>query len=175
MQRLDSYRLAMLAAYPEASDEQLADALRALGPTFPNFIDEHGLAALWHQRTGRDEFRDMRRQAEAIYLGQEPVLAEIDDLFEESGIPYAVIKGGANRLLLYDNPAIRACHDLDVLVGPEDRVDRQRRAERDQADHEPLRGGPHGEALRAERDDRQDQIEGGQMNTGDAHDGEIDR
>ena len=33
-----------------------------------------------------------------------------------------MIKGAASRLCLYDNPAIRACHDLDLLVRPDDRV-----------------------------------------------------
>jgi hypothetical protein len=122
MQRLDSYRLAMLAAFPDVTDKRLADALQALGPGFPEFIDEHGLAPLWHERTGREEFRDMRRRAEALYLAQQQVLAEVDHVFGQRGIDYAVIKGGANRLLLYDNPAIRACHDLDILVKPEHKV-----------------------------------------------------
>ena len=122
MQRLDSYRLAMLAAFPGVADDELDRALQSLGPTCASFIDQHGLAAVWHERTGYEEFRDMRRRDEALYLGQEQVLTEIDAILEQRGIDYAVIKGGANRLLLYDNPAIRACHDLDVLVRPEDRL-----------------------------------------------------
>jgi len=53
---------------------------------------------------------------------QEHALKEIDAAFSAAGIEYAVIKGAANRLLLYDNAAIRACHDLDFLVRREDRV-----------------------------------------------------
>ena len=69
--------------------------------------------------------------------------------------------------------AVAGLHRIIALSA--DYTDDDAGAERDKADHEPLRGGPHGEALRAKRDDGQDQIEGGQMNTGDAHDGEIDR
>jgi hypothetical protein len=123
MRRLDSYRLAMLAAFPEVPDEQLVEAMEAGGPTFPYFVEEHGLAALWHERTGREEFRAARRLAEALYLTQEQTLKDIDSILRQAGIESAVIKGGANRLLLYDNPAIRACHDLDILVKPEDRVE----------------------------------------------------
>jgi hypothetical protein len=122
MRRLDSYRLAMLAAFPEVPDERLVEAMEAGGPTFPYFVEEHGLAALWHERTGREEFRAARRLAEALYLTQEQALKDIDSILQKTGIEYAVIKGGANRLLLYDNPAVRACHDLDILVKPEDRA-----------------------------------------------------
>ena len=122
MRRLDSYRLAMLAAFPEVPDQKLVEAMEAGGPTFPYFVEEHGLGALWHERTGREEFRAARRLAEALYLTQEQALKDIDSILQEAGIEYAVIKGGANRLLLYGNPAIRACHDLDILVKPEDRV-----------------------------------------------------
>ncbi len=122
MRRLDSYRHALLAVFPGVPDEQLAAAMEAGGPTFPNFVEEHGLAALWHERTGRDEFRSARRLAEAMYLAQEQALNEIDAVFAKEGIEYIVIKGAANRLLLYDNPAIRAAHDLDILVNAEDRV-----------------------------------------------------
>jgi hypothetical protein len=77
---------------------------------------------LWHERTGRPEFRDHRLQAEALILAQEDVLREIDELLGATGIPHVIFKGAANRLLLYASPAIRACHDLDILVNAEDRV-----------------------------------------------------
>jgi hypothetical protein len=60
--------------------------------------------------------------AEALYLTQEVALGEIDAVLAAAGIPYAVIKGAASRIDLYDNPAIRACYDLDILVRPDDRV-----------------------------------------------------
>ena len=58
---------------------------------------------------------------EALYLAQENALREVDDALNGAGIDYAVIKGAANRLFLYDNPALRACLDIDILVSPEAR------------------------------------------------------
>ena len=118
MSRLDNYRSALLAAFPDAG---LASVLEKSGSDFVSFVIGHGLGPLWHERTGRDEFRDCRLAAEALYLVQEHSLKEIDRVLEEAEIEYAVIKGGASRLLLYDNPAIRTCYDLDLLVRAEDR------------------------------------------------------
>ena len=122
MTRLDDYQSALLAADPEVMDAALARAIDLGGERFVTFVVDHGLGPLWHARTGRGEFHASRLSAEAFYLGQEHALSEIDALLDAAGIEYAVIKGGANRLLLYDNPAIRACHDLDLLVRHEDRV-----------------------------------------------------
>jgi hypothetical protein len=122
MTRLDNYRLAILAVRPEVSDKELKKVLDEKGPEFPHFIVAHGLGALWHERTGQMEFRASRRSAEALYIAQAHALAEIDLILETAGIEYAVIKGAANRLLLYENPAIRACYDLDILVLREDAV-----------------------------------------------------
>lgn len=122
MGRLDDYRAALTVVRPQAQAAELVRALETGGPRFATFIVDHGLGPLWHARTGREEFRDSRRVAEALYLAQAHALQEIDALFERAGIEHAVIKGGANRLLLYDDPALRACHDLDLLVRPDDRV-----------------------------------------------------
>ena len=122
MRRLDDYRSAMLAAFPETSDAELAATLDRGGPNFASFIIDHGLGPLWHERMPRDEFRESRLSAEALYLAQEHALNEIDAVLEKEGIEYALIKGGASRLLLYENPAVRACYDLDLLVRPDDRV-----------------------------------------------------
>ena len=89
---------------------------------YAQFIIDHGLGPLWHERTGREEFRESRLSSEALFLAQDTALEEIDALFDEKGIEYALIKGSAIRLLVYKNPALRACFDLDVLVCPEDRV-----------------------------------------------------
>ena len=122
MTRLDDYRSALLAAFPEISDATLSSALDAGGAHFVPFIVDHGLGPLWHARTGRDEFRASRLSAEALYLAQEHELIEIGAVLDGAGIEFAVIKGAATRLLLHKNPAIRACHDIDLLVRPEDRV-----------------------------------------------------
>jgi hypothetical protein len=122
MGRLDDYRTALLAAWPETPDAALVGALTAGGGGLASFVIDHGLGPLWHARTARDELRESRLSAEALYLAQERALNEIDAVLSESAIEYAVIKGGANRLLLYENPALRSCHDIDLLVRKQDRV-----------------------------------------------------
>ena len=122
MSPLDDYRSALLAAFPDFSDAELAAALEKGGSDFVSFIIDHGLGPLWHERTERDEFRESRLLAEALYVAQEHALGELDAALNNVGIEYAVIKGAASRLLLHDNPAIRACYDLDLLVRSEDRV-----------------------------------------------------
>lgn len=122
MSRLDDYRTALLAAHPEVSAEKLADALDAKGEGFAQFIIDHGLGPLWHERTGRVDFRESRMLAEAMYAAQDEALREIGSVLDEAAIEHVVIKGAATRQLLYGNPALRACFDLDVLVRPGDRV-----------------------------------------------------
>ena len=122
MTRLDDYRSALLAVFPDVADAKLAAALEKGGPEFVSFIIDHGLGPLWHERTGSDEFHECRLSAEALYLAQEHALNEIDTVLDGAGIEHALIKGAASRLLLHENPAIRACHDLDLLVCSEDRV-----------------------------------------------------
>ena len=122
MSRLDTQRLALSAADPAAGREELLRALDEHGRRFVSFVVEHGLGPLWHERTGREAFRDSRMAAEASFAIQQPVLLEVDDALSAGGIEHALIKGAANRHLLYDNPALRACHDLDVLVRAEDRL-----------------------------------------------------
>ena len=122
MSRLDDYRSALLAAFPEVDDTELIKVLDARGGQFASFIIDHGLGPLWHERTGRDEFLDCRRAGEALYLEQAQAIDEIGSILETAGIVHAIIKGAANRLQLYENPALRACHDIDLLVDPADRV-----------------------------------------------------
>ncbi|MDH5345075.1 MAG: nucleotidyltransferase family protein, partial [Gammaproteobacteria bacterium] len=122
MGRLDDYRSALLVADPAVSDAALEQVLEGAGPDFDLFVIDHGLGPSWHERTGHAEFRDSRLTAEALYLAQESALRDIDAALNAQGIAYVLIKGGATRLALYDNPALRACHDLDLLVCPDDRV-----------------------------------------------------
>jgi hypothetical protein len=122
MSQLDEYQTALLATHPEASVDELLRAVDSSGPEFPSFIVDHGLGPEWHSRTNLEEFRDSRWAAEALFLAQEHALSEVGAALEGAGIEYALIKGGAVRLLVYSEPALRACHDLDLLVRPEDRV-----------------------------------------------------
>jgi hypothetical protein len=122
MIRLDDYRSALLAASVETPETELGHLLDAGGDAFAAFIVDHGLGPLWHVRTGRAEFHASRLSAEALYLAQQHALHDIDATLDAAGIDYAVFKGAANRLLLYPNPAVRACLDIDLLVRPEQRV-----------------------------------------------------
>ena len=122
MSRLDEYRTAMLAANADVSAETLNLDLDESGPEFVSFIVDHGLGPLWHTRTGRDEFHESRLTAEALYLAQENGLNGIHTTLDRAGVDFVVIKGAANRLFLYENPAVRACFDIDLLVRPEDRL-----------------------------------------------------
>jgi hypothetical protein len=122
MTRLDDYRSALRAGFADVSGDELLRTLDERGEDFVPFIVDHGLGPLWHARTGRAGFRESRLSAEALYAAQDNVLREIDALLDRAGIDYAVFKGAGTRKLLYDNPAIRACHDIDLLVRPEARV-----------------------------------------------------
>jgi hypothetical protein len=122
MSWLDTHRLALRAADPAATREDLCRALEAQGHSFVSFVVDHGLGPLWHARSAREEFRDSRMAAEALFVVQQAALREIDDALGAAGIEYALIKGAANRLLVQGNPALRACHDLDLLVRQEDRL-----------------------------------------------------
>jgi hypothetical protein len=121
MTRLDDYRSALLATRPELPEGELDRVLDEAGPDFAEFVVDHGLGPMWHACTGNDAFHGSRLTAEALYMAQQKALYEIDELLGEASIDYAVIKGGASRLQLYDNPAVRACYDLDLLVRPEHR------------------------------------------------------
>jgi hypothetical protein len=122
MSRLDDQRTALLAVHPDVSVADLTEALDERGSEFAQFIADYGLGPLWHLRTGRDEFHQGRLTAEAHFMAQQQALGEIDIALGDAGVEYAVIKGAANRMLLYNNPAIRFCHDLDLLVRPADKV-----------------------------------------------------
>jgi hypothetical protein len=122
MSPLDEYRSALLIADPEVAVSELMSVLDNGGERFVSVVIEHGLGPVWHQRTGREEFHESRRRAEVLFVAQEKALQEIDRTLNEAGIEYTVIKGTANRLVLYENPALRVCFDADILVHPTDRI-----------------------------------------------------
>ena len=112
----------MLAVFPDVPDETLEQVLDTGSTEFVPFVIDHGLGPIWHARLGRAEFHASRMAAESMYLAQQRALANIDAALNEAGIAYAIIKGAANRLLLHDNPAVRAGYDIDLLVHPDDRM-----------------------------------------------------
>ena len=122
MGRLDDYRTAMLVADPAVSTDVLNRALDAARPDFDLLVVSHGLGPLWHTRTGRREFHQSRMNCEALYLAQHAALQEVHTALTKEGVAYAVIKGAALREAIYDVPALRTCHDIDLLCHPDDRL-----------------------------------------------------
>jgi hypothetical protein len=59
--------------------------------------------------------------SEALYLAQHAALQELHTALTSEGVAYAVIKGAALREAIYDAPALRTCHDIDLLCHPDDR------------------------------------------------------
>ena len=112
----------MLVADPAVSREALDRALDNSHAEFDLFVIAHGLGPLWYERTERTEFRESRLSAEALYMAQTSARNDVDAALAKEGVEYAVIKGAATRETLYDQPALRTCHDIDVLVAYEDRV-----------------------------------------------------
>jgi hypothetical protein len=111
---------------PDVNPAQLHRALAEGGPELLALIFRHQLGPLWHARAGTDTFTDSHRQAALLYMRQVAAVRTIDRLFSEAGILYAVIKGVATRERLFDDPAVRLCSDIDILVSPAQRVEAAR-------------------------------------------------
>ena len=122
MSRLDDYRTALLVADSSVPSSKLDEVFESRSADFAKFVIDYGLGPIWHERTSRIEFRESRFTAEARFLLQQNAIKEIDGTLSRAGIEYVLFKGAANRQLVYDNPAIRACHDVDILVRDSDRL-----------------------------------------------------
>lgn len=85
------------------------EALRSL-PELP-------FVAAWREQLKEPCFRNTTR-----YLAQKKALIELDRLFEEEQIPYAVFKGAHVREVVYPNPAYRPSVDIDLLVSPDEMI-----------------------------------------------------
>lgn len=122
MSRFALLRSALLPVCPGITRADLLSALDAGGPALESLINTQHLAPLWHKETQSAAFARPRRNAALAYVTQRAAVDEIDALFERAGIRYAVIKGVATRELTYENPALRLCGDIDVLVAPDQRL-----------------------------------------------------
>lgn len=109
MDRLDRYRTALRPTPGPVTPELAA------------FVSAQDLAPWWHAQTGNAAFKDARMATEALYGAQRAALVEITDRLDAAAVPFVTIKGSANRELLYANPAVRICADLDLLVSHADR------------------------------------------------------
>jgi hypothetical protein len=122
MPRFAAARAALLPALADRDTAELQRALDAGGPQLNALINRQQLAPLWHARTKAEVFAGQRLKAAMTYLRQRAAQQEIDDLFARKGINYAVFKGAAIRELIYDDPALRLCCDIDILVAPDQRA-----------------------------------------------------
>lgn len=122
MSRFALSRSALLPVCPGIGQATLQTALDDGGPALESLIIQQHLAPLWHKRTQAAAFANRRRHAAVGYMKQKAAMEGIDALFEREGVRYAVIKGAATRELTHDDPALRTCGDIDVLVAPDQRV-----------------------------------------------------
>ena len=123
------FALSRRALLPVFSGGNRADLLRVLtedGAPLEALILLHQLGPLWHACTNADCFRASRHHASLVYMKQQAALREVDTLLERGGVTYAVMKGAATRELIYDDPALRTCSDIDILVAPDQRIEAAR-------------------------------------------------
>lgn len=66
----------------------------------------------------RSELKDACLKCTVGYMLQKKILIEVDRLFENDQIPYAVFKGAHIREVVYENPAFRPSDDIDILISP---------------------------------------------------------
>ena len=115
-----SRELALLLAMMEKKTpwSQLADEKR-----FARLVEKNRLLPLAAEQMdplpGVEE--DLIHQETWMTMQQVTLLAQLIRLFTRGGIPALAIKGPAMAMQIYGTPALRSCHDLDVLV-PLDRL-----------------------------------------------------
>ena len=122
MTRFAAPRAALLPAFHHSAATALMQALAEGGAPFESLILQQQLGPTWHARTQAKAFAESRSNAAMLYMRQAAAQREIDGLFTRYEIPYAIFKGAATRELTFDDPSVRICYDIDVLVAPEQRA-----------------------------------------------------
>lgn len=136
----DPYRLQRLALLPTADSppiNELRSALRKLSEVEQRqllaLILNQGLQFFWLEAlrslpelpfstAWRTQLKELCFRCTTRYLAQKKALIELDRLFEEEQIPYAVFKGAHIREAVYANPAYRPSVDIDLLVSPGEKI-----------------------------------------------------
>jgi hypothetical protein len=126
MTRFAAPRAALLPAFHHIDSADLSRALADGGPALESLILKQQLGPTWHARTHAKPFAESRSHAAMLYMRQAAAQREIDQTFARHGIRYALFKGAATRDLIYDDPSVRICYDIDVLVAPDQRTDAAR-------------------------------------------------
>ena len=131
------HRLALRAVDPGLKEMELHRLLQTIGesgvPGFFKTLNELGVASYWHQtiltNTAAsatapgllDILKPVRLSEAMLYMAQKSALIEIDRLFEDRKIAFAVIKGAHVREQVYADPALRSAGDIDILVSRDQR------------------------------------------------------
>jgi hypothetical protein len=126
MTRFAAPRAALLPAFQDSAAADLSRALVEGGPQLEALIHKEQLGPIWHARINAQPFADSRANAAMLYMRQSAAQYEIDDVLTRSGVRYAIFKGAALRELIYDDPSVRVCWDIDVLVAPDQRAEAAR-------------------------------------------------
>ena len=126
MTRFAAPRAALLPAFHQSAATALTQALAEGGAPFESLILKQQLGPTWHARTQAKAFAESRSNAAMLYMRQAAAQREINDVFTQHQIPYAIFKGAATRELTFDDPSVRICYDIDVLVAPDQRADAAR-------------------------------------------------
>jgi len=122
MPRFAALRAALLPSSRLADAGQLRQTLAQGGAALEAAILRHQLGPLWHARTRTEAFAKGRTHAAMLYMQQVAAQRQIDAVLSSANIAYAIFKGAGTRDLIYDDPSLRVCYDIDVLVSPDTRA-----------------------------------------------------
>lgn len=122
MTRFAAPGAALLPAFESSAAADLRRALTDGGPRLEALILEQQLGPLWHACIDAPAFAPSRATAAMLYMRQAAAQSELDGLFSREGIRYAVFKGAGTRELIHDDPSVRVCYDIDVLVSADQRA-----------------------------------------------------
>ena len=131
------HHLALLPLVAENTKQSFAVVHAAISSSgeddFLNFILQQGLGGLWHKVLKESVFsafssiftnklRSIALLNAANYLQQQYMLKNVEKIFKDHSIPYAVFKGAHIRELSYSQPAVRPACDIDILVSETDKI-----------------------------------------------------
>ena len=132
------HRIALRPLLPSACEENLFESckkIKQIGEsTFANFLEQQGLASMWHRALHNaskntlisDHFIETLHQsrilATSTYLLQSQGLRDIKSTLDNENIEHVVFKGCHVRESIYDEPDIRPACDIDVLISPDDQI-----------------------------------------------------
>ncbi|MDO9084973.1 MAG: nucleotidyltransferase family protein [Anaerolineaceae bacterium] len=127
-------KLFALCAHIEQTDQihlHLLDAVRQITQweDVPIQAEEHGMAPLlnYHLRkSGVKIHTEVQRDLTGLALRHRlinqvrtRILSEMTSIFNQSEVPFFVLKGAALAHMLYPNPDLRPMKDMDILIKPE--------------------------------------------------------